>query len=99
MQKVAKVSEIPVSGSKIVTVDGQSVAIFRVKERELHAVSNVCPHQGAPLGEGYLDGHTVTCPWHAWEFDVRTGACGTVPQDRIKSYKLKLDGDDVLIEV
>lgn len=97
MQKVAKVSEIPVGGAKIVLVGGRKVAIFRVKERELYAVDNQCPHQGAPLGEGYLDGTKVTCPWHAWEFDVRDGSCTTVPQDRIKSYKLKIEGDDILI--
>lgn len=99
MQKVANASEIPAGGAKIVTVGDRRVAIFKVKEGELYAVDNTCPHQGAPLGEGYLDGCVVTCPWHAWEFDVRTGACRTVPQDRIKSYKLKLSGDDVFLAV
>lgn len=98
MQKVAKASEIPVGGAKIVTVGDRQVAIFKVKEGELYAITNTCPHQGAPLGEGYLDKYTLTCPWHAWEFNIRTGACETVPSDRIKSYKLKLAGDDVLIE-
>ncbi len=97
MQKVAKTSEIPVGGAKVVRVGDRQVAIFKVKEGELHAIDNICPHQGAPLGEGYLDGHKVTCPWHAWEFDIRNGACTTVPQDRIKSYKIKLEGDDILI--
>ena len=95
MQKVAKASEIPVGGSKIVVFEDREVAVFKVKEKEIYAVSNACPHQGGPLGEGYLDGTTVTCPWHAWEFDVRTGACKTVPQNRIKAYKVKIDGDDV----
>lgn len=97
MQKVAKLSAIPVGGAVTVIVGDRKVAIFRIKDREVCAVDNTCPHQGAPLAEGYLDGTTVTCPWHAWEFDVRTGACKTVPQDRIKSYKIKLEGDDILI--
>jgi NAD(P)H-dependent nitrite reductase small subunit len=99
VQKVAKASEIPVGGAKVVAIDGgRTVAIFKVKEGELYAIENICPHQGASLGEGYLDGTTVTCPWHAWEFDVRTGKCGTVPQNRIKSYKIKLNGDDILLQ-
>ena len=97
--KVAKASEIPVGGAKVVLVQDRPIAIFKVKEGEFYAITNTCPHQGGPLGEGYLDGYSVTCPWHAWEFDIRTGACGTVPQDRIKSYKLKLEGDDLLISL
>ncbi len=99
MQKVALASEIPVGGAKVVLFGDRQVAIFKVREGELHAIDNICPHQGASLGEGYLDGHTVTCPWHAWDFDVRNGKCGTVPQDRVKSYKLKVVGDDVFLAV
>lgn len=99
MQKVAKASEIPLRGAKVVEFGGRQVAIFKVSEGELYAVDNTCPHQGAPLAEGYLDGCIVTCPWHAWQFDVTNGACKTVPPDRLKSYKLKLVGDDVLLAV
>ena len=96
---VAKVSDIQTGGSIIVDVEGESIAIFKVKEGEYHAISNTCPHQGGPLGEGHLEGNTVTCPWHAWNFDVRSGACETVPADRIKSYKVKVMGDDILLNV
>lgn len=39
----------------------------------LHAVDNNCPHNGGPLAKGALDGQTVTCPWHAWRWDVTSG--------------------------
>ena len=39
----------------------------------IYAVDSTCPHAGGPLGDGHLDGHTLTCPWHGWGYDVRTG--------------------------
>src|SRR2546427_7356751 len=39
-----------------------------------YAINNSCAHRGGPLGEGELDGRVVTCPWHAWRWDVTTGA-------------------------
>jgi nitrite reductase/ring-hydroxylating ferredoxin subunit len=48
------------------------VALFHVGA-EFFALDGVCPHQGGPLGKGQLCGHTLTCPWHGWQFDVRTG--------------------------
>lgn len=56
-----------------VTESGESVALFNV-DGALYALDNYCPHRNAPLGEGTLRGAIVTCPWHHWEFDVRTGA-------------------------
>ena len=95
--KVAKVSEIEEGGSKIVDLDGQQVALFKVGGA-IYAVGNTCPHSGGPLGEGYLDGSIVTCPWHGWQFDVKTGDCQTVPQDRIRTYPVEIQGDDVVIK-
>jgi len=80
-------------------VDGRCVAIFKIKENEFYAIDNTCPHQGGPLGEGYLENYTLTCPWHAWTFDVRNGSCDTVPADRIKSYKLKIEGNDIFLNM
>src|ERR1700722_14567262 len=48
------------------------IALFNV-DGAFHALDGICPHQGGPLGEGDLAGCVVTCPWHGWQFDVRTG--------------------------
>lgn len=48
------------------------VALYNV-DGTFHALDGVCPHQGGPLGNGTLEGCIVTCPWHGWQFDVRTG--------------------------
>jgi nitrite reductase/ring-hydroxylating ferredoxin subunit len=48
------------------------VALFHV-EGQFYALDGICPHQGGPLGKGALNGPVVTCPWHGFQFDVRTG--------------------------
>lgn len=48
------------------------VALFNV-DGEFYALDGVCPHQGGPLGKGCLTGAIITCPWHGWQFDVRSG--------------------------
>jgi nitrite reductase/ring-hydroxylating ferredoxin subunit len=68
--KVAAVSEIPDGEMKIVC-EGQ-VVVANVKGR-FHAFDNICPHAEGPLGEGFLDGFTVECPWHNGQWDIATG--------------------------
>ena len=70
--RVASVDEIPNGTAKSFTVGQYEVAIFHVGD-EWYALEGTCPHQGGPLAEGWIDGSIVTCPWHAWCFDVRDG--------------------------
>src|SRR5229473_3756980 len=86
--RVASVSEIPPGGRKIVEIAGRSIGVFNVGG-EYFALRNRCPHQGGPLCEGRLagfvesngpgdlrysrPGEILRCPWHAWEYDIRTG--------------------------
>ena len=95
-KKVASKADIPAGGGKTVELDGTSVAVFNV-EGNFHAVDNTCLHQGGSLGEGSVDGSTVTCPLHGWQYDVKTGACSTNPQVKVKTYEVKIEGDDVLV--
>lgn len=92
--RVARVSEMPPGSSKIVVVLGHPVALFNV-DGTFYAVSNVCLHRGGPIGEGSLDGVTVTCPMHGWEYDLRTGANLANPLARLKTYAVRVDGDYV----
>ena len=70
--KVASISELELGSCKTVEVQGKVIALFNVGGR-IYALDNTCLHQGGPLGEGRLEGEVVTCPWHMWEFNVRTG--------------------------
>ena len=85
---VARASEIPPGARKLVRLDGRGVVVFNVKG-EFFALSDQCPHKGASLSGGKMTGlvesdgpgdytytrvgEIVRCPWHGWEFDVRTG--------------------------
>lgn len=103
---VARADEIPPGGRKLVVLGGRSIAVFNL-DGEYHALRNRCPHQGGPLCEGQLvgaisasgpgeyeyerPGELVRCPWHAWEFDVRTGQSWVDPErTRVKSYAVEV---------
>ncbi|MEZ4239280.1 MAG: Rieske 2Fe-2S domain-containing protein [Myxococcota bacterium] len=66
------VDEVP-PGTVIEVVAGdRSLAVANV-DGELIVVDGTCPHAGGPLGDGHLEGCTLTCPWHGWSYDLRTG--------------------------
>jgi len=96
--KVASTGDIPEGEGRCFEVNDQQVAVFNV-DGAFYALDNVCPHQGGPLGEGELDGNMVTCPWHAWDFDVTTGENSEDPDEKQETYEVKVDGDDVLVAV
>ena len=96
--QVCKISEIEEGRSKVVETPSQPIALFKTGGK-VYALFNTCPHRGGPLGEGYLEGTEVTCPWHAWTFDVRTGECSTMPGTRQPRYPVKVDGEDVLVDI
>ena len=97
-RKVAKLSEIQEGQPLVIDADNNTIALFKV-QGAVYALDNTCPHQGGPLGEGYLDGFEVTCPWHAWTFDVKTGDCQSSPGFKQPTYPVKIEGDDIAIEV
>jgi len=94
--KVALVEEIPPGTGKPVDVDGVKVALFNVEGR-FHAIDNVCPHQGGPLGEGFVRGRIVTCPFHFWQFDVTTGRCPEFPDASVSRFAVKVDSREVSV--
>jgi nitrite reductase (NADH) small subunit len=62
-------------------------------------MAGVCLHRGGPLGQGALHGNHVVCPWHAWEWDCRTGANGYNPDQKLAKYPVKIEGEDILIDI
>ena len=63
------------------------------------AMDNVCLHRGGPLGEGVVEDGKVICPWHGWQYDAKTGAAAHNPAAKVAVYPIKLEGDDVLVEI
>ena len=89
--------EIKEGNAKVVNVDGEDVAVFR-HEGQFYAIQNTCPHKQGPLGEGILDGSVVTCPWHGWKFDIKTGVSPVFPTAKIKTFKVSVEGNEVSVE-
>ena len=96
--KAAKVQDIPVGQGIVAQLGEQSIAIFNV-EGKFYAIDNACCHRGGPLGEGELEASVVTCPWHAWRFDVRTGENPDLPKAKVKPYALRVEGEDIWISL
>ncbi len=65
----------------------------------ISAIDNVCLHRGGPIGQGLVEGGKVICPWHGWEWDPRTGEAAHNPKARVQVYPIKIEGDDVYVEV
>lgn len=96
--RVASTEDIPEGEGRCFEVNDQQIAIFNV-DGTFYAMDNVCPHQGGPLGEGELDGQVVTCPWHAWDFDVTTGENSEDPDEKQDVFSVKVDDGHILVEV
>ncbi|MGH7898673.1 MAG: Rieske (2Fe-2S) protein [Candidatus Binatia bacterium] len=96
--KVAETGELAPGQGKTVDAAGREIALFNVGGT-FYAIDNTCKHRGGSLGEGELDGTVVTCPLHAWTYDVATGECFDDPACAIDRFALKIEGDDVLIEI
>lgn len=96
--KVAQVGELSPGQGKLVQVDGNDIALFNVNGT-FHAVGAACPHEEGPLHEGEVDGETIVCPWHGYDFDVKTGQCSVDSELRVPTYTVKTEGSDVFIEM
>ena len=94
--KAAKVGDLQPGEAKVIEAGGKTLALCNV-DGAFHAVDNTCVHRGGPLGEGSLDGTTLTCPLHGWGYDVTTGACTVNPAAHITRFETKIEGDDILI--
>lgn len=73
-----------------------ALAVFRAGDRWF-ALQDACPHMGASLADGALDGLHVTCRWHGWRFDLRDGQSNRREWARARVHAIRIDGDDVLV--
>jgi len=95
---VAHIDDIPLGLTKLVEIDALEIALYNV-EGTVYATSNVCPHQGASLADGKLDGEEILCPWHQWCFNVTDGVSPLNPRLKVKTYAVKLEGKQISINL
>jgi nitrite reductase/ring-hydroxylating ferredoxin subunit len=108
-------AELPAGAHRVVEVGGREIGVYHV-DGEHFAVRSRCPHHGAPLCAGPargtmlpsdvhryvygMDGQVVRCPWHGFEFDLRTGRSLADPERfRVKTYPVKVEDGDVVLYV
>jgi nitrite reductase/ring-hydroxylating ferredoxin subunit len=97
-KRVCTLSDCP-PGAAIELVAGETmVALFNL-DGTLYALDGVCPHQGGPLGKGKLDGCIVTCPWHGWQFDARTGQSQLSASVIQPQYPVRVDDGAVWVQI
>lgn len=82
--------------SRAVAVGRYEIALFNV-DGEYFALENVCPHQGSPIVDGFVEGRTVTCPWHAWCFDLRTGRLTLGQFATIPRFEVRVEQDGIYL--
>ena len=87
------VDDIPVGEGRSLVVDGEQVAVFRLRDGTLRALGAVCPHGGGPLADGLIDGCVVICPLHSYTYDLRTGAETSNGGASISTYTVTVDAD------
>ena len=96
--KVGRLADLPPNSLREVSVGENFYAVCNV-EGQVHAISGTCLHRGGPLGQGALHGTQVVCPWHGWEWDCRTGSNDFDPSQKLATYPVKIEGEDILIDV
>ena len=96
--QVAKAEDVAPGSGIVAEVNGKSLAVFNV-DGSFFVIDNTCVHRGGPLGEGELEGEVVTCPWHAWDYNVITGACINNPSACVKAYPVVVEGSEVKVEL
>lgn len=109
---VAQAADLSPGQRKLVNVDGREIGVFNVKG-EFYALRNICPHRSGPLCLGRVrplvvttgvyqrdyerEGEILKCPWHQWEFDIKTGQALYDEKLRVKTYRVVQEGEDVVL--
>ncbi len=94
--RVARADEIAEGQAVRVEAFGRIIAVFRDRG-ELLAIDDSCPHRGGPLGMGTVAGGAVTCPLHAWTFDLRSGEMRGNPNLCIRTHALAIEAGEVFL--
>ncbi len=96
--KVANVNDLKDGEGKVVKAGSIELALFR-RDGKFYAIDNKCAHEGGPLGEGWLEGDIVVCPWHQWRYSIRTGINELMPAVKQKTFSARVEGAEVFVEV
>jgi nitrite reductase/ring-hydroxylating ferredoxin subunit/ferredoxin-thioredoxin reductase catalytic subunit len=94
---VARLVDFPSGSARHVKVGKNDIALVRVDD-DVFALSNVCRHAFAPLADGFVDGHSLVCPWHGWRYDVRDGTTDH-PNADVRTYPVSIRNGEVFLGI
>jgi nitrite reductase (NADH) small subunit len=95
---VARVGDIPAGEGRAYPVGKRMVAVF-FHEGDYFAIDDFCPHQGASLADGYIDGCAVACPWHHWRFSISDGSWLDNPKIGIDKFNVRVVNDQIQVQL
>lgn len=95
---VAQVGDIPAGEGRAYPVGKSMVAVFFAEDKYF-AIDDFCPHQGASLAEGYVDGCAVACPWHHWRFSIEDGSWLDNPKIGVEKYRVRVVGQNIQVQL
>lgn len=94
---VAKTSDIDEGEATQVLIGKREIAVYNLNG-EFYATDDICTHAYASLADGYIEGELIECPLHGGCFEIKTGKATTPPvTDDLKTYAVKIEGDDILV--
>ncbi|MGD0893106.1 MAG: Rieske (2Fe-2S) protein [Terracidiphilus sp.] len=97
--RICSQSELPVEGEVAeFTVQGRILCVAHAGGT-VSVLDGVCPHEGGPLGEGIVENGHVTCPWHAYSFDLRTGLTENDPDLKVEVFESTIESGELRAKI
>jgi nitrite reductase (NADH) small subunit len=95
---IAQVEDVPNGAGKEYAVAGRIIALFNI-DGEYSAIDGICAHAGGPIAAGAVVGNVVTCPWHGWQYDVKTGQHCLTESICQQSFPVSVENDSIVVEI
>ena len=94
--KLANLTDLQPGQAKAIPINGNTIALFNV-DGAYYAIDDACPHRGASLAESICKNGKVFCSWHLFDFDLKSGECGAIPDFPVRTYELKIEGTEIFV--
>src|SRR5688572_7012037 len=95
---VGRIGDFEAGKGRMVPVNGGHVAVFRLGD-EFFALDNMCLHRGGPLCDGEITNGVVTCPWHFWSYEIKTGTMVQDPRVGVSKHEVRVDGEVISVRL
>jgi nitrite reductase/ring-hydroxylating ferredoxin subunit len=95
---VCQEQELSEGAVKSIRILARTIAVIRING-ELYGLEADCKHMRASIARGKIEGLTITCPGHGWQYDIKSGACLNEPWAKLKTFPVIVERGQVYVEV